>query len=169
MTPSRRRPVVSYWHDAYRVSERRACRVARLAVSSFRYESVQEPRTALPLYRQIENACAVASTDSEIPAGQMLKPDWEDNGFVQKFFTRNTVGQKAAYGPLLIISSDADPVVSTGMTARVVARMCKERDMLQFRQYQNPAFAGVLGDSVRDQLTWIQARFAGRPASSNCH
>ncbi len=49
VTPSRRRPVVSYLHDTYRVSERRACRVARMAVSTFRYESRQEPRTALRL------------------------------------------------------------------------------------------------------------------------
>jgi hypothetical protein len=49
VTPSQRRPVVSYWHDAYRVSERRACRVSRLSVSNFRYESVQEPRMALRL------------------------------------------------------------------------------------------------------------------------
>ena len=28
-TPSRRRPVVEYLHETYRVSERRACRVAR--------------------------------------------------------------------------------------------------------------------------------------------
>ncbi len=41
--------MVSYWHDAYRVSERRACRVARMAISTFRYKSVQEPRTALRL------------------------------------------------------------------------------------------------------------------------
>ena len=49
MTPSRRRPVVSYLHDTYRVNERRACRVARIPVSRFRYESRQEPRTALRL------------------------------------------------------------------------------------------------------------------------
>ena len=49
MTPSRRRPVASYLHQAYRVSERRACRVARLPVSTYRYESSQEPRTALRL------------------------------------------------------------------------------------------------------------------------
>jgi putative transposase len=41
--------VVSYLHDTYRVSERRACRVARIPVSTFRYESMQEPRTALRL------------------------------------------------------------------------------------------------------------------------
>lgn len=49
MTPSQRRPVVSYLHDTYRVSERRACGVARVAVSTFRYESRLEPRTALRL------------------------------------------------------------------------------------------------------------------------
>ena len=46
---TRRRPVVNYLHDTYRLSERRACRVARLPVSTFRYESRQEPRTALRL------------------------------------------------------------------------------------------------------------------------
>ena len=45
MTPSRRRPVVSYLHQTYRVSERRACRVARLAISTFRYHSLREPST----------------------------------------------------------------------------------------------------------------------------
>ena len=71
---------------------------------------------------------------SEDSAGQMLKPDWEDDSFVQQFFARNTLGQKPAYGPLLIISGDTDPAISTGMTAQVVARMCKERDMLQFHR-----------------------------------
>src|SRR5712692_7100501 len=49
ISPPRRSPVVSYLHGTYRVSERRACRVARMAVSTFRYESMQEPRTALRL------------------------------------------------------------------------------------------------------------------------
>jgi Secretory lipase len=121
------------------------------------------------MYRQIENACAVTSTDSEVPANQMLKPNWKDNGFMQQFFARNTIGKKPTYGPLLIISSDADPMVRAGMTAQAVARMCKQRTVVQFHQYQSAEFARVLGDSVIDQLTWIQARFAGRPASSNCH
>ena len=47
--PSKRRPMVSYLHGIYRVSERRAGRVARIPISTFRYESRQEPRTALRL------------------------------------------------------------------------------------------------------------------------
>ncbi len=124
---------------------------------------------ALPLYRQVENACAVGSGDPEIPTVQMLKPGWQDNGFVQQFFARNLIGAKPAFRPLLIISSDADPAAKTGMTARTVARLCKQGDVVQFHPYQKSEFAGVLGDSVRDQLTWIQSRFAGRPAPNNCH
>jgi acetyl esterase/lipase len=122
-------------------------------------------KEALAPYLRIEGDCAAALSS---PAHQMLRPGWEDNYFVRQFFARNTVGQKPAYGPLLIVSGSADPAVATGMTLRVVTRMCKQRDHLQFHQYQGSDFAGVLGDSVRDQLTWIQARFAGRPASSNC-
>ena len=122
-------------------------------------------KEALVRYLQIESGCAAAVSS---PAHQMLRPGWEDNYFVRQFFARNTVGQKPAYGPLLIVSGSADPAMETGMTLRVVTRLCKQRDKVQFHQYQGSDFAAVLGDSVRDQLTWIQARFAGRPASSNC-
>lgn len=122
-------------------------------------------KEALARYLQIESGCAAAVSS---PAHQMLRPGWEDNYFVRQFFARNTVGQKPAYGPLLIVSGSADPAMETGMTLRVVTRLCKQRDKVQFHQYQGSDFAAVLGDSVRDQLTWIQARFAGRPAASNC-
>jgi hypothetical protein len=49
VTPSRCRPVVSYMRDTYRANERRACRVAQIPVSSYQYESQEEPRTALRL------------------------------------------------------------------------------------------------------------------------
>jgi alpha-beta hydrolase superfamily lysophospholipase len=121
------------------------------------------------LYRRMEHACAVTVPDFELSAGAMLKQDWKENGYVQQFLARNTIGRKPAQGPVLIVSSDSDPVVRTGIMMRMVARMCKRRDVVLFHQYRNSDSASLLGDSVRDQLTWIQARFAGRPASSNCH
>ncbi len=126
-------------------------------------------REALAPYRQIERDCAVTVSGAVAPANQVLRRDWENNYFVQQFFARNTVGQKPAYGPLLIISGYSDPALTTGMTLRAVTRMCKQNDTVLFHQYQGSDFAAVLGDSVRDQLTWIQARFAGRRASGNCH
>src|SRR5436309_10943696 len=47
VTPSRRRPVVGYLCGGYGVSERRACKVARLARSTRRYGSQKDPQTAL--------------------------------------------------------------------------------------------------------------------------
>src|SRR5271167_4575434 len=47
LEPSRCRQVVDYLHGSYRVSERRACRVARLNRGTFRYRSHKDPRTAL--------------------------------------------------------------------------------------------------------------------------
>lgn len=41
--------MVAYLQGAYRVSERRACRIARVSLSTQRYRSMREPRTALRL------------------------------------------------------------------------------------------------------------------------
>jgi acetyl esterase/lipase len=123
---------------------------------------------ALAIYRQLETACAVASGDSGAPATQMVKPGWRDNGFVQQFFARNIIGEKPAFRPLFIASSDADLVARMGITARTAARLCKQGDKVQFQRYQSSEFTDAMGDSVRDQISWIQSRFAGRPAASNC-
>ena len=47
LKPSRRRQVVEYLHGSYRVSERRACQVARLNRGTFRSHSHKDPRTEL--------------------------------------------------------------------------------------------------------------------------
>ena len=49
--------MVNYLGGVYQVSQRRACEVARIPVSTFRYQSTQEPRTALRLrIREIAQA-----------------------------------------------------------------------------------------------------------------
>ena len=48
---------MDYLGGVYRVSQRRACQVARIPVSTFRYQSTQEPQTALRLrIREIAQA-----------------------------------------------------------------------------------------------------------------
>ena len=123
---------------------------------------------ALAIYRQLETACAVVPGDSGASPNQIVKPGWSDNGFVQQFFARNIIGTRPAYRPLFIASSDAEPVARMGIAARTVARLCKQGDKVQFQRYQSSEFTDVQGDSVMDQITWIQSRFAGRPPASNC-
>jgi hypothetical protein len=133
----------------------------------FKEDAVLTER-ALSLYQQIQNSCTAERTASETAAGEMLKPDWESDRFVKQFFSRNILGQKRAYGPLLVIAGELDSTVSTSMTARVVASMCKQGDRVQFYTYPGLDSGGVIGGSVSDQIAWIRARFGGRVAPSNC-
>jgi Secretory lipase len=122
---------------------------------------------AIPVYRQV-NGCSSLPNSSQFPASAMLKQNWRNDKFVEEFFSRNRLGQKPAYGPLLVISDDRDPEVPPSMTVQVVTRMCKQGDRIQFDKFSDPQPGLIIGDSVRDQMVWLEARFAGRPASNNC-
>jgi pimeloyl-ACP methyl ester carboxylesterase len=121
---------------------------------------------ALAVYQQIEQNCDETSIFAQLPPAQALKPEWENNEFVKQYFARNTLGQTQAHGAILVISADADRTMP--VAAPVIARMCKQGDRVQLEKYPNFEPGRVIGDSARDQITWIEARFAGRPAPANC-
>ena len=98
----------------------------------------------------------------------MLKPGWESNRFVKDFFGRNTPGEKRAHSPLLVISGEADLAIPAEMSAKTVARMCKQGSRVLFLKYPDLDASGVMGASVADQISWIKARFAGYVAPGNC-
>ncbi len=121
---------------------------------------------ALPAYQRIAQTCG-GETEPEF-TNEMLKPGWEDNQFVREFFSSNTPGQKPAHGPLLVISGESDLAIPAEMSAKTVARMCKQGDRILFLKYPDLDASGVMGGSVADQISWIKARFAGYVAPSNC-
>jgi hypothetical protein len=98
----------------------------------------------------------------------MLKPGWEDIPLVKEFLGRNTPGTKAAHGPLLVISGEADPAIPADMSAKTVERMCKQGDRILFLRYPDLDASGVMGASVSDQISWIKARFTGHAPPGNC-
>jgi len=130
----------------------------------FRLEdTLTENGTAL--YRQIETSCKLPGISF---SGDLLKPGWENNRFVQEFFARNMLGQKNAVAPLLVLSSDNDAAAPISATTAIVEMLCKSGDRVQFYRYSSPDPHALVGESVRDQIDWIQGRFAGHPAPSNC-
>jgi hypothetical protein len=93
-------------------------------------------------------------------------PGWRTNSFVQKYFERNRLGLQPAGAPLMIIASEDDPKINE--TAKVVTRLCKARDKVQFEKISESDFGRVIGDSARDQIAWIQSRFANATPRDNC-
>jgi hypothetical protein len=123
---------------------------------------------ALALYHNIDQMCSQVRAIPELSPVQMVKPSWESNAFVRQYFVRNNPGEASAYGPILVISSDADQAIVTTITAPAIARMCKQGDRVQWERYPDLDAGRVIGDSVRDQIGWIESRFAGRTAAANC-
>lgn len=132
----------------------------------FRVEDMLTAK-AMPMYQQTSHGCD-ANAEAELSPGEMLKPGWENDRFVEDFFTRDAPGRKPASGPLLVLSGEADPDVPASITAKAVARMCKQGDRVLFYKYPDLDASALLGGSVSDQVSWIKARFAGRRAPSNC-
>lgn len=123
---------------------------------------------AFVLYPRVEQGCGDPGGESKLTPAEMLKPTWATNKIVRQYFSRNIPGQKPAQGPLLVLSSELDPTLPIGETAQMIGRMCKQGDRVEFDRYPQSEPGRVFGDSVRDQIAWIQARFAGRPAAFNC-
>ena len=123
---------------------------------------------ALPLYNQLEQTCSQERTTPELSLAEIVKPGWETNPFVRKYFDRNEIGQTRAYSPIFVITGDADPAIPPTTRAQAFARMCKQGNRVQWERYPGLDSGRVIGESVRDQIGWIEARFAGRASPTNC-
>jgi hypothetical protein len=123
---------------------------------------------ALAPFRRAKQTCSETGILPKVAAAEIMKPGWEDNAFVAQYFARNTVGQTSTYGPILAITGDARQLAATTATAQAISRMCKLGDNVQWEQYPDLNSGGVIGDSVRDQIAWIEGRFAGRNPPTNC-
>ena len=121
---------------------------------------------ALALYHEIGETCGQA-TVPQLPVIETVKPGWDGNAFVRQYFDRNNPGQTRAYGPILVISGHADPSKLAAAT-QAIARMCKQGDRVQWERYPDLDSGSVVGESVRDQIGWMEGRFGGRSAPTNC-
>jgi Secretory lipase len=115
------------------------------------------------LYHQIEQECSEAGAIAQVASADVMKANWHDNKFVREYLERSRPGNMRAYGPILLISSN-----QTVSQRDATSRMCKEGDRVQWVQYPDLDAGRVIGDSVRDQIAWIEDRFAARPPITNC-
>ena len=115
-------------------------------------------------YAQVGRSCDVPTTEEN----GFVKPQWQNNKFVKDFFSRNRLAQGSVSAPLLLLDSDTD----SARVAEVIAsmrRLCRQGASVQLQRYADPNPGNVIGDSVRDQMAWIEGRLAGRTAPTSCN
>jgi hypothetical protein len=123
--------------------------------------------SGLALYQKLDEGCAEPASQAKSNL-EIVKPNWQNNRFVEQYFRRNAIGEKPARGSFLVIASEANSRAPGSGTEQIIRQMCRQGDRVQFEKYANPDPGNVIGESVRDQMAWIQGRFAGRPAPGNC-
>jgi len=137
----------------------------KTAFPQFNVGDILTPK-AISLYEKIGQVCDDNGNEFKAFATSMLKPGWKTNSFVQKYFERNRLGLRPANAPLLVIASEEESVINE--TPKIVTRFCKARDRVQFERMDESDPGRVIGDSARDQMAWIQSRFANAAPRDNC-
>lgn len=121
---------------------------------------------AVPLFTQIGESCGEGRAVPEPAAAEMLKPDWKNNALIQQYFERNQAGLKPATVPLLIVETQGD--AESAAEKKVTGRLCSRGDRVQLETYPENDPGSLIGDSVRDQIRWIEAVFSGRAVRNDC-
>jgi len=117
----------------------------------------------------VEDGCSAASgAFAALPTGEMLRPDWSANKYIKKFLDRNQPGSQPTYGPLLLVGGGDDVLFTESAGQKVLQRICAAGGHAQRRVYPGLGHDPVVYGSLKDQMDWIAARFAGKPAPDEC-
>jgi pimeloyl-ACP methyl ester carboxylesterase len=108
------------------------------------------------------------ATYAGAPAGTSLRPGWEQNPWVHRFFEANAPAKNPIAGPLFVIAGEADQTVPIAGVRAAIQQMCAAKQPVMFRSYPGLDHDPAMEVSTPDQLDWIRARFTGQPAASNC-
>lgn len=126
--------------------------------------------TALARYATfVEDGCSAASgAFTALASNEMLKPGWIGNRFIKQFLARDRPGAQPVRGPLLLVTGGADVMFTESAGRTIFQRLCAGGERIQWNVYPGLGHDPVVYGSLKDDLDWIAARFAGEPAPSSC-
>ena len=135
----------------------------------FEPKSVLTEKALAIFETSVEDGCSAASgAFAELPTREMLRPDWRSNEYIQKFLQRNRPGSQPTFGPLLLVGGGEDVLFTEPAGQKVFERICAAGGHVERRIYPRLGHDPVVYGSLKDQMDWIAARFAGKPAPNDC-
>jgi alpha-beta hydrolase superfamily lysophospholipase len=142
---------------------------AKTVYPEFQVKDVLTAKALAVYSASVEDGCSAASgAFSAIPANEMLLPNWRENQYIKQFLERNRPGAQPTYGPLLLVGGGDDPIFTPSAGEKVTQRICAAGGQAQRKLYPGLAHDPVVYGSLKDQMEWIDARFAGKPAPNDC-
>jgi len=117
----------------------------------------------------VEDGCSAASgAFAALPTQEMLRPDWSKNQYIKKFLERNQPGSQPTFGPLLLVGGGDDVLFTESAGQKIVRRICAAGGRVRRKVYPGLGHDPVVYGSLREQMDWMAARFAGKEAPNEC-
>ncbi|NLD78601.1 MAG: alpha/beta fold hydrolase [Acidimicrobiales bacterium] len=130
---------------------------------------------ARPILRDIARNCIYdpAQILQSLPGALALKirflstPPWQVEPW-KTIAAENTPGSRPIGVPMLVVASDADTVITPEVTDRYIEGRCDAGEELEVLALSGVNHAVVGVEAAPDVADWMDARFAGEPATSSC-
>jgi acetyl esterase/lipase len=106
---------------------------------------------------------SMATFAYQVPPGQMLRADWKQNRRLRQFAELSTPGPKPARGPVLWLAGLADETVSAKTVESIFRQLRRQGTGVAYRAYPGLDHDPLVFGSFRDQVRWVEERFAGKP------
>jgi pimeloyl-ACP methyl ester carboxylesterase len=136
---------------------------------ALRLEEVLTPQALEIYHRSVEDGCSAASgAFARLPTDGLLRPGWKTNLYVSRFIERNRPGAQHTFGPMLLVGGGDDVLFTEAAGRKVFQRLCAAGGHVQRRVYAGLGHDPVVYGSMKDQMDWIAARFAGKAAPNDC-
>ncbi len=111
---------------------------------------------------EIAEAFNAAPYDDLVIADPATTPPWSD------LLVENDPGFVVGESPILIIHGENDEQIPLVSSEMLLTRMCGIGQVVERRTFPGESHAGVIGPSMAGMLEWIDARFAGDEATTDC-
>ncbi|KAI4201971.1 MAG: hypothetical protein LQ350_002876 [Teloschistes chrysophthalmus] len=115
-----------------------------------------------------ESATGIASSIAILFGAKLVKEDWAQNDYVQRYLAMISNGAKAIDGPLLVIHGEADETLNIDATNEAVARTVElfPSSSLEYIALPDVTHAPALQASQGIWMDWVADRFAGKEIKS---
>jgi len=118
----------------------------------------------------VDSGCSGALADAwnELPYEALVHTDPATVEPWASLLLENDPGFVVGASPILIIHGEQDEQIPVVSSQLLLDRMCGIGQVVERRTYADQSHAGVIGPSLPDMLTWIDARLAGEDAPTSC-
>jgi alpha-beta hydrolase superfamily lysophospholipase len=117
---------------------------------------------------------AASAAYADLSGPHLVKSAYSTDPAFTRYLRANSTGRLSVGGPVLLLQGEADSVVPRAVTDQVAASLCHLGTHLTYRTYPGlehdsyPWVQGIDDGAMPDILSWTQARFTNRPATTNC-